>query len=113
MGDRANVVIKSGGEQVCLYTHWNGSELPETVKKALIRGISRRDDFQYLTRIIFCEMVSGSIMETTGFGITQTIGDGGNRVLTVNCDDGTISNNSCAPMSFSDYCKIETADWSD
>ena len=78
MGDRANVIVKSGytGEQVCLYTHWNGSGLAKIVQAALIRGAERLEDFQYITRIIFSEMTRGHEEELTGFGITNRPQDG-------------------------------------
>lgn len=68
MGDRANVVIKDGDEAVCLYTHWNGTALPEVLRKAMTRGQQRWDDSSYLARIIFCDMVEGKERELTGFG---------------------------------------------
>jgi hypothetical protein len=90
MGDRANILVKSSekedAEQVCLYTHWAGSELPGTLKIALIRGRGRWDDFQYLTRIIFCEMLkrSGEGLDgITGYGITQKPWDGDDRLIFV------------------------------
>lgn len=102
MGDRANVVIKSSGQQVCLYTHWTGSELPEIVKEALKRGKNRWDDFQYLTRIIFCEMIKDDVMGETGYGISQEEHDGGG-IVNINCDEGTIAIDSGEPVSFNDY----------
>ncbi len=90
MGDRANIVLKEGtgekAEQVCLYTHWNGERLPGILKIALIRGKERWDDFQYLTRIIFCEMLkqdSDGLNGIYGYGITQRPWDGAERVLIV------------------------------
>lgn len=70
MGDRRNVLIEyENGLSVVLYTHWGGSELGETLARALVRGRSRWDDTTYLTRIVSCEMVKGSENELTGFGI--------------------------------------------
>jgi hypothetical protein len=90
MGDRANIIVKNGekegDEQVCLYTHWAGSELPGTLKIALIRGNERCDDFQYLTRIIFCEMLKrgGKDLDgLTGYGITQKPWDGSDKIILV------------------------------
>jgi hypothetical protein len=103
MGDRANVVVKESGEQVCLYTHWSGYELPGTLRSAMKRGESRLDDSQYLARIIFCEMVRGREMDTTGFGISQNIGDGGNQVIVVDVDNATVTINDNEAMTFSDF----------
>lgn len=91
MGDRANVVIKDRSDQVCLYTHWSGSELPSILRAALIRGKSRWNDGQYLARIIFCEMVRGSEMDLTGYGISQTIGDGADNVIYVDIGAQTVT----------------------
>lgn len=74
MGDRRNVVVLDGGEQVCLYTYNGGSALPVTVGKALARR-QRWNDPSYLTRIIFCTMVVGDVGGETGFGISVSPGD--------------------------------------
>lgn len=70
MGDRRNVVVRFSDENsVALYTHWTGSALPNILAEALKRGISRWTDAEYLTRIIFCEMVQGNVRGDTGYGI--------------------------------------------
>lgn len=104
MGDRANIVIKSDGEQVCLYTHSNGTVLPETLRAAMLRGKDRLDDPQYLARIIFCEMVKGYEMDTTGFGISQTIHDGGDKVITLDVDAQTMMLGK-HEVSFTDFMR--------
>ena len=38
MGDRANVKFHDGEGVVYLYTHWRGTELPQTVRDAMVRG---------------------------------------------------------------------------
>ena len=71
MGDRGQVkIIQWGDKPVYLYTHYFGSELVETVKKALQKKW-RWNDGPYLTRIIFCEMVMGYEDEEIGFGISS------------------------------------------
>ena len=107
MGDRAHVKVVDFGQAVCLYTHWAGSELPETLRAALARGRGRWGDAPYLTRIIFCEMVRGEELEETGFGISSSCGDGEDRVLTVNCVAKTVSTCGGAPVSFAEYIKSE------
>jgi len=91
MGDRANVVIIADDEEieanraVFLYGHWSGSELPEDLKRALDRK-ERWDDPQYLSRIIFEEMIPASQRGAeTGFGITTTMGDNEYPLLVVDC----------------------------
>lgn len=95
MGDRANVVIVKGDEQVCLYTHSNGSNLPLIVSRGIARAIKdrREDDFQYFNRIIFCEMLKfakADLDDTIGFGISQEVHDGGNKIVYINLDYGTV-----------------------
>ena len=110
MGDRANVIVTWSDEQVCLYTHWGAEDLPEVVRAALVRGVSRLDDFQYLTRIVFCEMIQGQSMGTTGFGITQKEHDGGKTVY-LDVDQGTVRLNGSEALSMSDYVKHEPQVW--
>lgn len=72
MGDRRNVIVTASDTaeaQVALYTHWSGSELPQTVASALDRARDRWDDPTYLTRVIFSEMIKGDVESTTGYGI--------------------------------------------
>ena len=101
MGDRANIVVKAGDEQVCLYSHWGGSELPTILRRALHRGRPRWNDFQYLTRIIF--MALGNEMGLTGLGITQRPWDGKGNIITVDIDAQTVALPSCDPVSFDRY----------
>lgn len=104
MGDRGNIIVKDGESTVFLYTHWNGSELPETIKSALKRGKSRWNDGPYLARILFCEMVGGDTSSTTGFGISSTRCDGGTDI-TINVDEQTVldEDESETPIPFQDY----------
>jgi len=112
MGDRANVRVDGAGS-VYLYTHWSGSELPETLQRALMAGRSRWDDSPYLARIIFCEMVSGQERETTGFGISGNVGDGDNRVLIVDCKAGTVTFPNKDTLTFEEYINIDDPIWRD
>lgn len=95
MGDRANILVKDGENKVYLYSHSSGSRLPEILKNALAKN-ERWDDAPYLTRIIFCEMIKseqGAMDRTTGFGISSTVGDGDDRILTVDVGKQTITLN--------------------
>lgn len=93
MGDRANVLIKGyddePGKGVYLYTHWQGHELPETVRDALRRK-QRWTDRQYLARIIFCAMVEGNERSETGFGISTTLCDNEHPIIVIDCTQQTI-----------------------
>lgn len=110
MGDRANVVVKDGDEQVCLYSHCGGSELPNTLRAAMVRGKDRWNDASYLARIIFCEMVRGREMELTGFGISQTPPDGHNRVLTLDINEQTVQMTDRPAVPFKDFA-ANGANW--
>jgi len=71
MGDRGQVQIKSNFQNdgdIWLYTHWDGHDLVETVRVAMAKKW-RWNDPEYLTRIIFCEMVKGEESGETGYGI--------------------------------------------
>lgn len=71
MGDRANVAFYYAGreEPIYFYTHWGGSELVETVRRALKRGRNRWTDEAYLARIVFSEMIQNEVLQETGYGI--------------------------------------------
>ena len=109
MGDRANVRIDNGKDnKVFLYTHWIGSDLPIIVQNALARR-TRWDDPQYLARIVFCEMLVGSPEgETTGFGISAVVGDGGDRVIVLGSGCVTLSNKA---YTFDEYLSLEDPSW--
>lgn len=71
MGSRAQVLIKDTG--IYLYTHWGSKTVEEDVRTALRaakRG-SRLDEVEYLTRIIFCHLITkvNELHDTTGYGI--------------------------------------------
>lgn len=112
MGDRANVVIKKDAEQVCLYTHWHGYELPGILQSSLKRGKDRIYDFQYLNRIIFCDMIKGHEEKLTGFGITQKVHDGATQVITLDMDKKTVQINGSDPVSFDDFMAAPKVGWS-
>ena len=112
MGDRANVRVDGAGS-VYLYTHWSGSELPETLQRALMAGTGRWNDPPYLARIIFCEMVAGAERSETGFGISGNVGDGDNRVLIVDCKAGTVTFPNEDTLTFEEYINIDDPVWRD
>ncbi len=91
MGDRANVIIKCEGDQVVLYTHWMGTELPVTLQTALKRGQDRLNDFQYINRVIFNQMTLGAEMETTGYGISTVVCDNEHELIYFDVDAQTIT----------------------
>ena len=106
MGDRANVLMKSGNrEGVYLYTHWEGYRLPEIVQTALKKE-KRWDDEPYLTRIIFCEMVKDTNDIETGYGISGYLCDGGDQVITIDVDKQTV-NVFDKTYSFKEYVELD------
>lgn len=90
MGDRANVVVRDNWpdeqgekEAVFLYSHWGGTELPEVLRQALVRGEERWSDGSYLARIIFAEMIKGDPEGSTGFGISTRLTDNEYHLIVV------------------------------
>jgi len=91
MGDRGTVVMqKQGGSDICFYSHWGASELPQTVASALERGRGRWDDEPYLNRIVFSEMIQDNVMSETGFGISTSISFDSWRNVYVNHDTKSV-----------------------
>jgi hypothetical protein len=111
MGDRANVFVKDEGYSepnsrgVYLYTHWGGEVLPHHVQVALKRK-QRWDDGPYLTRIIFCTMIKGQEDEETGFGISGSLCDGENAIITINIREQTISFGKAKKWKLDEYVKL-------
>jgi hypothetical protein len=91
VGDRANILVKDGEDEVHLYSHWMGSRLPNILQHSMKRGRERWDDPSYLARIIFCDMVDGYEKDLTGFGISNRVGDGDNRIAVVDVAKRTIT----------------------
>lgn len=115
MGNRANVCMRYKDEQVVLYAHRSGEHLPKIVSQALKRGKPRWRDFQYLTRIVFCEMVKDDVMGLTGFGITQKVWDGGRKIIDLDLDEQKvklilkpfIGENKIEEFSFKEFIKSD------
>jgi len=109
MGDRANVQVIDNDSNVFLYTHWNGTELPEIVKSAMVKGKERWEDGPYLTRVIFQEMIHGD-NGITGYGISSVIGDGEDRVIVLSIGKQTAWISGKA-YSFDELIKLENPEW--
>lgn len=92
MGDRANIRLKDSESGVMyFYSHWGGSELPLTLKSALVRGKDRWDDSPYLSRIIFCEMIKDDVLDNTGFGLSTYETDNEHTIIEVDTEKNTVS----------------------
>jgi hypothetical protein len=77
MNFKGNICIKERfGGRVYLYTHKRGLETFAILRAALTRGKSKWTDEQYLSRVIFCDLVNGTDLDKTGdFGISSFLGD--------------------------------------
>ena len=109
MGDRGNIVIKdSRGMEIYLYTHWYGTELPQTLRVALQRGRDRWYDDLYLARIIFSEMIKDDVLGTTGFGIGTYQCDANHPDIVVDVPNQTVGYRGRAVVSFQEYIIVPT-----
>ena len=91
MGLGATITVRGTNNfQVHLYSHWDGDKLKGVLQAALNRGRDRWSDPSYLSRIIFSEMIQNHLMETTGYGISNTEIPC-NRPLIVDCSSKTVS----------------------
>lgn len=106
MATRANihVVDNDNDSGVWLYQHWDGYELSAVLQRALAKRW-RWDDSQYLTRIIFSEMIKDNVDEESGFGISSQPWDGDTR-LVVNVRNQTVSNGQNT-WSFEEYLSAD------
>ena len=104
MGDRGNIkVVEEGAPDLFMYTHWCGSELEIIVRQGLDKGRSLWDDASYLNRVLFCTLVENGNDDVTGFGLSTIMGDGDDRVVTVNHSDKTVTDLSGRTQSFDDF----------
>lgn len=108
MGDRGQVKViqQPDAPAIWLYTHWGASELSTTVQTAIARK-ERWSDPEYLTRIIFCEMVKGQEGGSTGYGIGIARHGDVWQVVTVDIPNQTISVSSpeIGPVSFEAFAE--------
>ena len=92
MGCRGTIEIWENGaapkdeeKPVVLYTHWEADKMLNNLKRALSKHDRWRQP-DYLSRIIFSEMIKNDINGTTGFGIlTDNVGDADEEIV-VDCD---------------------------
>ncbi len=72
MGDRGNIGIKQeqSTDMMYMYSHWNGSRMPNILAAAFDRGEDRWEDAPYMTRIIFDTLINGD-QQTTGYGLSM------------------------------------------
>ena len=95
MGDRANVVIKTGPfmhDAFVVYSHWAGTELPQLVQDALNSEHAKSRDGHpaYQARILVSKIIPAEAHgEEGGWGLSHRIEDNeaGRPVLVVDLDD--------------------------
>lgn len=77
MGYRGNIaIVQSNNDQVWLYSHWGGSELPQQLKKAMHKAEPRWTDESYCAKIIIGNCVPAKNWnEETGYGISCRLQD--------------------------------------
>lgn len=86
MGDRANIYIIDSAKAdrgIYLYTHWNGYEWPEELRKALEKARPRWGDVSYCTRILVSNLYSDIHDQEIGGGISTFITDNSYPVIVV------------------------------
>jgi len=76
---------------IYMYTHWSGTVLWKQVREALARGRDRWGDSQYLGRILFCELVRESVLDTTGYGLSTRLWDNEHAIIRVDDLDSRVS----------------------
>lgn len=92
MGCRGQIAVQQGNGRVYLYTHWTGDQVEEVLRSALRRSVGRWDVDEYITRIIFCELVKGDENGLTGYGIgLAQHGDTEYPIPVLNTETQTIS----------------------
>lgn len=104
MGDRAEVYVHEGDAPgVYLYTHWDGSVLPQVLHRGLVSRNARNrwNDAPYLTRILFEEMIRGHERQETGYGISAQRSDG--QLIKVDVAAQTVTIEGREPVSFEDF----------
>ncbi len=125
MGDRGNIYFVDASARgelrgIYMYTHWAGSYVWKVVKDALKRGDDRWGDSQYLARIVFCELVKDAVLDTTGYGLSTSIGDNEHVIIRVDDTASRVSfhepgrerspkDKGIASWSYEDYVKVPDA----
>lgn len=102
MGTKASILIRSDDEQVCLYQHYDGHKLDAVLKSALKRGRNRWEDFGYLARIVFCEMVKDDLAGTENYGLHQHVPPDVDIVIVVDIAAQTVTRKGSA-VSFAQF----------
>jgi hypothetical protein len=81
MGDRGNIVFRAP-ESIYLYTHWEGSRLPELCIEAVLAAKPRWGDQAYATRIALTTLI-GKVEGEHGWGVSTEVQDNEHYILEV------------------------------
>lgn len=99
MGDRANIVMREGTNELYFYSHWCGYKMKQIAAKGIDRAIQagRIGDYAYASRVIFCEVLKecsqdpdGALNESTGVGLSPFLTDGEYPLIIVNLDNCSV-----------------------
>lgn len=76
MNIKGNICVQERfGGRIYLYTHTHGFDTFDILKAALIKGKSKWNDEQYLTRIIFCELIKRDLNGISNYGISSFVAE--------------------------------------
>lgn len=67
MGDSRQVYFKDMG--IWYYTHWGGCDLPNNLKKAILKAKPRWNDAPYCFRIIISQLIGEDWDNVEGHGL--------------------------------------------
>jgi hypothetical protein len=92
MGDRGNLVVRqtpdTNRDDVWLYTHWRGSDIPRIVRDVLAKRI-RWYDPTYFTRIAY-DVLTENAGPELGFGIGTSISDNEHDIVVIDLSNELI-----------------------
>jgi hypothetical protein len=99
-------------EGVYLYQHYDGYDLLNSVKRAMEKRW-RWDDPEYLARIIFDEMTKDCHGEECGYGIGSDKHSDIEYLITVDCENQTVTQLKCRGGDETQYSFEEFVDLDD
>lgn len=113
MGERANIRLHfetndTDGQDIYLYSHWDGGDLALTLQKALARR-ERWNDDAYLARIIANEVFHKAYGEETGYGLAPYECDNNYNIVHVDLGLKTVTIGE-VEWTFEEYVKAPEAD---
>lgn len=109
MGERNNIVVTDGKDTVRFYAHWHSPEMLVKVVHSALSRKKRWDDYPYLSRIIFCDLIKGDVEGETGFGIVSSAWkSGGTDVVTVNVSAQEVLLPAQEPISFCEFLETRS-----